>query len=289
MKNTKHTENLDNSTPQDVTSQSKRKILTSIGVSSGILGASAISQQWTKPIVNSIVLPAHAEPSPMTGGMGTTVAATTTTEAPTGPMIMVRRFPASGMVGDGDDATLYVSLNQMPTVDQQTGMPGTVTVEVSVEPVGSGTAVPDMLTFSTMDVKVEEEKTVVVTAADSVPDDADVMVKFMAEGGGYDKVEASAMFTIVEDDNLPATDVEAERVGDGPDIMVSWKAPATTSEISRYRITDDVTDVVRIASAGATSHTVTGLIANTEYTFSVDVDYKEGDPPATATADPETA
>ena len=53
MKNTKHTENLDNSTPQEITSQSKRKILTSIGVSSGIIGASALSQQWTKPIVNS--------------------------------------------------------------------------------------------------------------------------------------------------------------------------------------------------------------------------------------------
>ena len=65
MKNTKHTENLDNSTPQEITSQSKRKILTSIGVSSGILGASALSQQWTKPIVNSIILPAHAQSTPM--------------------------------------------------------------------------------------------------------------------------------------------------------------------------------------------------------------------------------
>ena len=65
MKNTKHTENLDNSTPQEITSQSKRKILTSIGVSSGIIGASALSQQWTKPIVNSIILPAHAQSTPM--------------------------------------------------------------------------------------------------------------------------------------------------------------------------------------------------------------------------------
>ena len=73
MKNTKHTENLDNSTPQEITSQSKRKILTSIGVSSGILGASALSQQWTKPIVNSIILPAHAQSTPMTTmAMGTT-------------------------------------------------------------------------------------------------------------------------------------------------------------------------------------------------------------------------
>ena len=79
MKNTKHTENLDNSTPQEITSQSKRKILTSIGVSSGILGASALSQQWTKPIVNSIILPAHAQSTPMmTTMMMTTMGMSTT-------------------------------------------------------------------------------------------------------------------------------------------------------------------------------------------------------------------
>ena len=57
MKNTKHTKMNDSSSDQEVTSQSKRKILTSIGVTSGVLGAGALSQHWVKPVVNSVVLP----------------------------------------------------------------------------------------------------------------------------------------------------------------------------------------------------------------------------------------
>ena len=282
MKNTKHTENLDNSTPQEITSQSKRKILTSIGVSSGIIGASALSQQWTKPIVNSIILPAHAHTTdaathkaegheemdgkyhddngmhfttePMPDDDDTSDDDTDDGDTDDGagdgadPMIMVRRFPANGMVGDDAVATLYVSLNQMPTVDQQTGMPGTVTISISVEPMGSATAITDaddtaitMLTFNSMadsPMHYMKEQVVKVTAAAEVPDDADVMVKFMAEDGGYDDVEATAMFTIVEDDNLPIAEgkVKAEKVGLGGSIKVSWEKPKTTSEIDRYLV-----------------------------------------------------
>ena len=66
MKNTKHTEMNDSSIEQENQenlSQSKRKILTSIGVTSGVVGASAlVPSTWVKPAVNSVILPAHALP-----------------------------------------------------------------------------------------------------------------------------------------------------------------------------------------------------------------------------------
>ena len=69
MKNTKHTEMNDSSIEQENQenlSQSKRKILTSIGVTSGVVGASAlVPSTWVKPAVNSVILPAHAESTPM--------------------------------------------------------------------------------------------------------------------------------------------------------------------------------------------------------------------------------
>ena len=68
MKNTKHTEMNDSSIEQDNQenlSQSKRKILTSIGVTSGVVGASAlVPSTWVKPAVNSVILPAHAQATP---------------------------------------------------------------------------------------------------------------------------------------------------------------------------------------------------------------------------------
>ena len=80
MKNTKHTEMNDSSIEQDNQenlSQSKRKILTSIGVTSGVVGASAlVPSTWVKPAVNSVILPAHAQSTPevTTAGPGETTA-----------------------------------------------------------------------------------------------------------------------------------------------------------------------------------------------------------------------
>ena len=69
MKNTKHTEMNDSSIEQENQenlSQSKRKILTSIGVTSGVVGASAlVPSTWVKPAVNSVILPAHAQATDM--------------------------------------------------------------------------------------------------------------------------------------------------------------------------------------------------------------------------------
>ena len=130
MKNTKHTENLDNSTPQEITSQSKRKILTSIGVSSGIIGASALSHQWTKPIVNSIILPAHAQSTPMMTTMApgmTTMAPEMTTMAPAPTSrIMVVAGQTGNTIGDDSTAEFHISLTEQPLND--------VMVTVSADP-----------------------------------------------------------------------------------------------------------------------------------------------------------
>ncbi len=305
MKNTKHTENLDNSTPQEITSQSKRKILTSIGVSSGILGASALSQQWTKPIVNSIILPAHAQTTDMMGTDpmdGTdpmtdpTTPPATTPEPAMGPMIMVRRFPANGMVGDGEMATLYVSLNQMPMVNPEDGSAGMVMVNISADPMdsistdGITNAAGDpieMLTFNSMadsPMHYMKEQVVKVTAAGDVPDDADVMVKFMAEGGGYDDVEASAMFTIVEDDNVGVTEVKAmqgEGFANRKSATVTWMAPATSAMPDGYVVTSNVADVDQVDVTSGTSASFMDLPGG-DHTFTVTAVYGKGTPASVA-------
>ena len=72
----------------------RRKVL--IGLTGGIAGASQLPSKWTKPVINSVILPAHAQTSattaapttasPTTGGpttgAPTTAAPTTTTMAP---------------------------------------------------------------------------------------------------------------------------------------------------------------------------------------------------------------
>lgn len=126
MKNDKHSEMNDSSNEQEITSQSKRKILASIGITSGVIGASTLSHNWVKPVVDSVVLPAHAQ---TTGAMATPTtaapaatttttapAATTTTTAPSGTDCYVGQ-----MVGPGESCTY----------------PGT-SEEFSVLPDGSG-------------------------------------------------------------------------------------------------------------------------------------------------------
>ena len=211
MKNTKHTENLDNSTPQEITSQSKRKILTSIGVSSGILGASALSQQWTKPIVNSIILPAHAQSTPMTTmAMGTTDMmgmpdpTTTMMPDPTTTMMPTTATPASrimvstdntgGMIGDGNTGTAgmvtyQIRLSEMPS--------NTVTVTVAASPVANATVdtdptagtstTPHELMFTLNNYDMWQPVTVTAAAID-VMKDTEVTVTFTAKGGGYDEM-----------------------------------------------------------------------------------------------------
>ncbi len=41
--------------------QSRRKALKKIAVGTAVAGALAVSSKWSKPVVNSVVLPAHAQ------------------------------------------------------------------------------------------------------------------------------------------------------------------------------------------------------------------------------------
>ena len=70
MKNTNKSDDLDKYTVtpppaqndhQEPGSLSKRRIIASIGLTSGVLGATALSQNWVKPAVSSVILPAHAQ------------------------------------------------------------------------------------------------------------------------------------------------------------------------------------------------------------------------------------
>ena len=293
MKNTKHTENLDNSTPQEITSQSKRKILTSIGVSSGILGASALSQQWTKPIVNSIILPAHAQSTPMmttmmmtTMGMSTTKPAMDdmdmTTMAPTDPPAPASRIMVStdnmGTIGDastGDPgvATYNVRLSEMPS--------STVTVMVTA---GTGVDVAAVapatlpLMFNLNDYS-EWKQFTVTAAGDDVPKDTEVTVTLKASGGGYDEMREE-MITVINDDAAPPTMVMA-KAGDfnftanTADVTVTWKHPDTSAERRGYVISSD-RDKPEDMRVGPDAEMVEfkGVPAGA-HVFSVMVDFKE--------------
>ena len=160
MKNTKHTEMNDSSIEQDKQenlSQSKRKILTSIGVTSGVVGATAlVPSTWVKPAVNSIILPAHAESTPPAGGGDTT---TTTTEAPA-PVAGIVLSETEITLQEGaetatpDTATYMVSLATMPeaevtvTVTQSAANDGQGGVTNSVT-TGNGMLTFDMDTWDT--------------------------------------------------------------------------------------------------------------------------------------------
>ena len=281
MKNTKHTENLDNSTPQEITSQSKRKILTSIGVSSGIIGASALSQQWTKPIVNSIILPAHAQSTPMmttmAPGMMTTMAPgmmTTMAPAPAS-RIMVVAGQAGDTIGDGSMAEFHISLTEQPMND--------VMVTVSADPstsiseITGGTANGAVFVFTRADYM--DEQTVTVAAIAAAPDPAGVTIKFAAEGGGYDDEENSVMLTIVVDNNLPATDVKAKRGtgANGKDVTVTWMKPDTTAAIDGYTVNSSAEGVDSLpVGKDMTTATFVNHPSGTDVEFTVTVDYKTG-------------
>lgn len=59
-----------------------KKLLTGGGV---IVGTSALPSEWTKPVIESIITPAHAGMSPVTTVPPTTPAATTTSSATSTP------------------------------------------------------------------------------------------------------------------------------------------------------------------------------------------------------------
>jgi len=62
---------------------SRRKALKKIAAGGAVAGLLALSGKWSKPVVDSIILPAHAQATNAEGPAGTT-STTTTTVAPNG-------------------------------------------------------------------------------------------------------------------------------------------------------------------------------------------------------------
>ncbi len=288
MKNTKHTEMNDTSSDQEITSQSKRKILASIGVTSGVLGASTLSHNWVKPVVNSVVLPAHAQTTPPGGtdapgtdAPGTDAPGTDApgTDAPTGPMIMVVSESADSRVNDGGEIEYYVSLSDIPSE--------TVTVTVSSVSTDAGLAfAPVSLTFTRADYA--DQKTVTVTAPTDTPADPVVTVDFTAAGGDYAEVAASASFTVFEEDNLGVTDITAAKVSnaftDRNTAVVTWTLPATSAVPAGYTVSSSVAGVVAMdVNHPDTTVTFTSLAAG-DHTFTVTTTYTSGTPSTVAVA-----
>ena len=68
--------------------ESRRKVLRSLGGAAGALGAaSQAPESWTRPVVESVILPAHAQTSPGPTAEGTTPAAPTPPPATTTPTV----------------------------------------------------------------------------------------------------------------------------------------------------------------------------------------------------------
>lgn len=239
MKNTKLTQNLDNSKEQqDIQSPNKRKILASIGVTSGVIGASALSQQWTKPIVNSIVLPAHAEHSPGHTAAPTDAPDPTTTMAPPPmPMIDLSTFPASKLMGNslgvvmsgGDPMTVRVALSVMPTA------PVKVTLDGATNMDGGATLMFD-------DKDYMDTQNIMITAGAAPADmerEEEAMVTLMASGGNYDDVEAELTYTVGYYGADPVSEVEVDvtdRTAPGM-ATVTWGAPSTRAMVEEYKVT----------------------------------------------------
>ncbi|HHB76532.1 MAG TPA: twin-arginine translocation signal domain-containing protein [Desulfobulbus sp.] len=62
--------------------QSRRKALKRMAAGTAVAGALAISSKWSKPVVNSIILPAHAQATNAEAPANTTTTTTTTTANP---------------------------------------------------------------------------------------------------------------------------------------------------------------------------------------------------------------
>lgn len=262
MKNTKHTEMNDSSIEQENQenlSQSKRKILTSIGVTSGVVGASAlVPSTWVKPAVNSVILPAHAESTPaamMTTEMPTGTgdpAATTTTDAPAtdGPMVMVASLGSDTVNVDGDTAatkSYEVVLSHQPDTN--------VVIGVAIS--GAGTTNPPTvttgatLTFTRRGAtdSWDTHQNVVVTipenygfAADALTDDVTVTFKVTdaSSDDAYDGQEMTRTITLSNTVEVAPTMVMATRSTDfltPGNVTVTWVAPATNAVLVGYVVT----------------------------------------------------
>jgi len=92
----------------------RRKLL--FGLTSGVAGASQLPGQWTRPIVDSVLLPAHAQTS-------------TTTTAPTTPAPTTTPVACTDPVLDSGNVTVANSLVLTGSGGQTSG--GTATTQIT--------------------------------------------------------------------------------------------------------------------------------------------------------------
>ena len=253
MKNTKHTEMNDSSIEQENQenlSQSKRKILTSIGVTSGVVGASAlVPSTWVKPAVNSVILPAHAEstpidpetPDPETPDPETPDPETPDPETPDTEMILLVKSISTGMVGDGPDAddpgiTYFVTLREQPSTSD-----ATVTVTAAADTGDASLVVTGgdngVLTFTRSTYNMPEQEVTVKAPELAAAASYGVTVTFAAANGNYANVKRTDKFMVVEDDNAAPTMVTATKgttFATRKTVTIKWKAPATTKAVTGY-------------------------------------------------------
>ena len=84
----------------------RRKVL--LGLTGGIAGASQLPTKWTKPIVDSVVLPVHAQMSPTTAAPTTTTTTTTMAPLPTN----FRGNVATGVTDTGFDKIISAFISE---------------------------------------------------------------------------------------------------------------------------------------------------------------------------------
>ncbi len=159
-------------------------------------------------------------------------------------------------MGDGSTVSYHVKLTTKPL--------NNVKVTVSADPEASaqtlqvsingaaGIAIPDDgLTFTRANYNIEQ--TVIITTVDSAPEDPAVTIKFEASGSDdYADVSQEVMFTIVNDDPTPPTNLKAT-AGTGT-VTVEWDAPDTSTMPARY--------IVQLAEGASAPTAVTANTAN---------------------------
>ena len=288
MKNTKHTEMNDSSIEQDnqeTLSQSKRKILTSIGVTSGVVGASAlVPSTWVKPAVNSVILPAHAQMTDVEDPVDEDpvdedpVDEDPVDEDPDMIAIVVDPKALGVLNAWGTTGMLTRSITM------RLGKKPTANVVVSSAEV-SNVITQTTTTFTILDWEMEQVVNLVITNSDSTPasmaDEEESTVTFTAVGGGYDDAEAELTYTAGYYNDEHVTDVEATAgaVGTGS-ATVMWTAPKTRAMPAGYRVQTmgGTAPLPAPMTVTGTSATITGLVSSsTAYTFTVTAVYGTAD------------
>lgn len=99
---------------------SRRKALKTIAAGTAVAGGLALSGKWSKPVVDTIILPAHAQATNPVGPAPTTPAPTTTS---------------------GECSPMIESACYTTTLDMQTGNVSSVTVTGNVNPAQVGVAI----------------------------------------------------------------------------------------------------------------------------------------------------